>query len=131
MKLWACVWLVFAFAIFVLTFVVGFRRKRNLKSALKILLLGIVFTDFILLSSIIYYGNVYTAEGNIYIEATEKKDCSRPKQPDEKDETVVVKSVDSPKPFILIHSTEFEIKSDYKKTFAIIYGLIYAPKSAE
>ena len=128
MKLWACVWLVFAFAIFVLTFVVGFRRKRNLKSALKILLLGIVFTDFILLSSIIYYGNVYTAEGNIYIEATEKKDCSRPKQPDEKDETVVVKSVDSPKPFILIHSTEFEIKSEKKLPFAIIYGLIYAPK---
>ena len=105
-------WLLFtaSIAVFVITIFIAFRRHRNLKSALKILLLGIVLTDFIMLSSLIYYGNVYTADG-----------CAP-----------VVKSDDSSKwekaPFILIHSTEFEIKSEKKLPFAIIYGLIYAPK---
>ncbi len=105
-------WLLFtaSIAVFVITIFIAFRRHRNLKSALKILLLGIVLTDFIMLSSLIYYGNVYTADG-----------CAP-----------VVKSDDSSKwekaPFILIHSTEFEIKSEKILPFAIIYGLIYAPK---
>ena len=111
MKSMALFWLIFSVAVFVLTFYVGFRRNRNLKAALKILLLGVVFTDFIMLTSIFYYGNIYT-EGENPIKSVYDAETNK----------------DAEKPFILAHSSEYEIKSDKKLAFSLIYALIYAPK---
>lgn len=116
----AFVWLVISVGVFVLTFYVAFRKHRNLKAALKILLLGIVLTDFIMLSSLFYYGNKYTAD-----ESVAEFDSNTNKW------------IESP--FISTHSSEYEIKLDKSSessngislktlSFSFIYALIYAPK---
>lgn len=72
-------------------------------------MLGIVLTDFVMLFSIFYYGNVYTASGTVseYDSVTNKN---------------------AEKPFILLYGSEYEITTGNKGTFAVMYALMNAPK---
>lgn len=109
MKVLALLWLAISVILFLLTFMFAFRKHRNLKAALKVLLLGIVLTDFVMLSSIFYYGNVYTASGTVseYDSVTNKN---------------------AEKPFILLYGYEYEITTGNKGTIAVVYALMNAPQ---
>ena len=109
MKFFALVWLAVSVAVFLLTFIFAFKKHRNLKAALKVLLLGIVLTDFVMLSSLLYYGNTYTESGSI-----------------SEYDSVANKSAE--KPFILLHGSEYEITTGNKGAFSLIYALMNAPK---
>ena len=109
MKVFALLWLAISVAVFLFTFTFAFRKHRNLKAALKVLVLGIVLVDFIMLSSLIYYGNTYTKEGT----------------PSEYDS---VANKNAEKPFILLHGSEYEISTGNKIAFSIFYALMDAPK---
>ncbi|MBO7123033.1 MAG: hypothetical protein J6V90_07125 [Treponema sp.] len=109
MKVFALAWFVISVAIFFFTFIFAFKKHANLKAALKVLLLGTVLANFIILSSLFYFGNVYTKSGTVseYNSATNKN---------------------VEKPFILLHGSEYEITTGNKTAFAVIYALINAPK---
>lgn len=109
MKVLALLWLAISFAVFLLTFMIAFKKHRNLKAALKVLLLGIVLTDFVMLSSLFYYGNVYTESGTV-------------------SEYDSVSNKNAEKPFILLYGSEYEITTGNKGTFAVMYALMNAPK---
>ena len=109
MKVLALLWFVISVIVFLLTFIFSFRKHRNLKTALKGLLLGVVLTDVIMLSSLFYYGNVYTESGTL-------SDY----------DSVTNKNVE--KPFILLYGSEYEITTENKVAFAIFYALMNAPK---
>ena len=97
---------VFNLLLFIL---LAFKKHGNLKSSVKTLLLGIVITDFIILSSLFYFGNVYTADGEV-------------------SEYNSITNTEAVKPFILLHNSEYEISKGNKKLFSLIYSLINAPK---
>ena len=109
MKVLALVWLAISVILFLLTFLFAFKKHRNLKAALKVLLLGIVLTDFVMLSSLFYYGNVYAKNGTVseYNSVTNKN---------------------AEKPFILLHGSEYEITTGNKAAFSVMYALMNAPK---
>ena len=109
MKIFALLFFFISLSIFLLTFLIAFKKHRNLKAALKILLLGIVFTDFVILASLFYYGNVYTDRGERTVLNTDTGKYDKA-------------------PFIISHSSEYEIKAGNKPFFSIIYAVIYAPK---
>lgn len=110
LKIFALIWLVAASAILFLTFIFALKKHRNLKAVLKVLLLGTVLVNFIILSSLFYFGNVYTKSGKVseYDSSTNKS---------------------AEKPFILLHGSEYEIATKNKAVFSIVYALINAPKT--
>ena len=103
--LWFCI-SVFVFTVFI---ILAFKKQGNPKAKVKTLLLGIIITDFIILSSLFYFGNVYTVKGKIseYNSITNK---------------------DADKPFILLHNSEYEISRGNKQFFSVVYGIINTPK---
>ncbi len=109
MKVFALLWFIISVIVFLITFIFAFRNHRNLKAALKVLLLGIVFVDFLMLSSLIYYGNTYTKDGI----PTEYNS---------------VENKNAEKPFILLYGSEYEITTGNKVAFSIFHALMNAPK---
>ena len=83
----------------------AFKKRRNHKTVAKTLLLGIVLTNFIILSSLIYFGNSYDIAGkNVFIDN------------------------DAGKPFLLIHGSEYEISRGNTLFYSLLYGLMNALK---
>ena len=101
--------LILSFSIFGYFTFLAIKKKRNLKSSVKTLLLGTIIADFIILSSLFYFGNVYTKSG-VQSEY----------------DSVNNKSVE--KPFIIEHNSEYEISNGNKIVFSIIHAFINTPK---
>ena len=109
MKVCALIFFIIAVALFVITSIIAIKKRKNPKASLRTLLLGILLSDFVILLSIIYYGNVYTKNG---IPTTYDS----------------VTNITEDKPFILLHDSEYEISTGNKVVFASIYALFNAPK---
>lgn len=103
MNFFALSFLTISIVIFIATIIIAFIKREEIKYALKIFLIGIIITNFIMLSSLFYFGNVYTKSGIIY----------------DKSEDL---------PFILLHNSEYEISTENKAFFSVVYALINTPK---
>ena len=98
-------WLIISIIIFLAFIFYAIKKRKNHKTVATTLLLGIVLSNFIILSSLIYFGNSYDITG---------KNVST--------------NIDATKPFILIHGSEYEISRGNKFFYSLLYGLMNALK---
>lgn len=103
MNFFALSFLTISIVIFIATIIIAFIKREEIKYSLKIFLIGIIITNFIMLSSLFYFGNVYTKSGIIYDNSEDL-------------------------PFILLHNSEYEISTENKAFFSVVYALINTPK---